>query len=740
MANPLVVPITAYLQTHPDPRHPKEKDWAAVAGAKLVAAGYKTAADILPLDHPEKLVEKGVDEQTADAVMHTIEKAYITMFDEANDFEEYTVKFTKSPLGLTFKGFQTEAHDKSELVAVSDCLGQAAASGKIKVLDQLVTANGIPLVTCGFDEAMQTLQRLEFPYEIGFRRVADHDGRPAVARGVSTAAVGGSVVSADPAAKQMDGWLEKQGHINKTWQKRWFVLQNRCLYYYTAEPEKGGKRKGVISLEGSTIYSLQDSVNPHCFTVQSVTGGKVKAYPIKASSDLMRECWVDLIRLHGTDASMAGWVTKKGHVFPTWKKRWTVLEGSTIYYFTSPSGELKGTINLNGAKIDPSKDKTKFTIKTDDSQNNFDMQVATERERDTWVQKCADAIASGGEGSTPFDGDSHDSIASSSPASIAAPVEQAKKTAALLRTQSSKGARLETGAATFQLNAKEPVSLKDFNLLKVVGRGAFGKVMMAQKKAGENANAIYAIKVLIKSDVVAKKQVENTIAERNILIQMSHPYIVCLRYSFESKDKLYLVTDYYNGGAMFYHVRKNRGFDEDRTKFYAAELMLAIDHLHDHGIIYRDMKLENILMDHRGHIALTDFGLSKQNLSEVFAEEQNTFCGTAEYIAPELIRGVPYSAAVDWWSFGILVFEMKNVKTPFYDKNRKVIITEYPGGTTHSLCVLLSPYNAACLFLTRAFLLSFCLLVRAHSRSCGTALSICTPTSRKAFLRRCKTF
>jgi serine/threonine protein kinase len=189
--------------------------------------------------------------------------------------------------------------------------------------------------------------------------------------------------------------------------------------------------------------------------------------------------------------------------------------------------------------------------------------------------------------------------------------------------------------------------------LKVVGQGAFGKVMLVRKKEGVSAGQIYAMKVLKKSVVAAKGQVEHTKSERSILCEIRHPFIVRLRFAFQSEDKLYLITDYYNGGSLFYHLRKSKCFTEDRARFYAAELLSALDHLHQQHIIYRDLKLENILMDHTGHIALTDFGLSKQNIDVTGGA--TTFCGTAEYIAPELLRGHKYGSAVDWWSFGILL-------------------------------------------------------------------------------------
>ncbi|KAF2788475.1 kinase-like protein [Melanomma pulvis-pyrius CBS 109.77] len=206
---------------------------------------------------------------------------------------------------------------------------------------------------------------------------------------------------------------------------------------------------------------------------------------------------------------------------------------------------------------------------------------------------------------------------------------------------------------------------EDFEILKLIGKGTFGQVFQVRKR---DTRRIYAMKVLSKKVIVQKKEVAHTLGERNILVRTAmadSPFIVGLKFSFQTPTDLYLVTDYMSGGELFWHLQKEGRFHEARAKFYIAELILALQHLHEHNIVYRDLKPENILLDAKGHIALCDFGLSKANLTE--NATTNTFCGTTEYLAPEvLLDEHGYTKMVDFWSLGVLVFEMCCGWSPFY--------------------------------------------------------------------------
>ncbi|CAK4630344.1 hypothetical protein LEN26_010076 [Aphanomyces euteiches] len=210
------------------------------------------------------------------------------------------------------------------------------------------------------------------------------------------------------------------------------------------------------------------------------------------------------------------------------------------------------------------------------------------------------------------------------------------------------------------------VTLDDFHLVKVIGKGSFGKVLLVRKR---DNGLVYAMKVLRKENIIKRNQVEHTRTERHVLGYVRHPFIVGLNYAFQTVDKLYFVLDYCAGGELFFHLGKVQRFKEPRARFYAAEITLAIEYVHNLDIIYRDLKPENVLLDENGHIRLTDFGLSKEGIQDDFSGA-NSFCGTPEYLAPEILNRSGHGRAVDWWSLGALLYEMLTGLPPFYCRDR----------------------------------------------------------------------
>lgn len=209
---------------------------------------------------------------------------------------------------------------------------------------------------------------------------------------------------------------------------------------------------------------------------------------------------------------------------------------------------------------------------------------------------------------------------------------------------------------------RRKVGLDDFQFLAVLGKGNFGKVMLAESR---HTMHLCAIKVLKKDFIVENDEAESVKSEKRVFLAANrerHPFLLNLHCCFQTENRIYFVMEYISGGDLMWHIQKSR-FSGKRAKFYACEVLLGLKYFHDNGIVYRDLKLDNILLTVTGHIKIGDYGLCKENMYH--KSTTSTFCGTPEFMAPEIIAGKPYDRSVDWWAFGVLLFQMLLCQSPF---------------------------------------------------------------------------
>lgn len=348
-----------------------------------------------------------------------------------------------------------------------------------------------------------------------------------------------------------------------------------------------------------------------------------------------------------------GWLLKRGEHIKNWRQRYFILfdDGALIGFKSKPDHDMRDPLNnftVKGCQLMKTDRPKPFTFLIRGLQWTTVIErtfhVESEKEREEWVQAIqyvANKLA-----------DSQD-------------VEMASEKDS---KEDELSQRFSVTSSTTSSSHKKKITLENFEFLKVLGKGTFGKVILCREKA---TSQLYAIKILKKEVIIAKDEVAHTLTENRVLQITNHPFLTSLKYSFQTADRLCFVMEYVNGGELFFHLSRDRVFAEERTKFYGAEIISALCYLHEQGIIYRDLKLENLLLDKDGHIKIADFGLCKEDIS--YGATTKTFCGTPEYLAPEVLEDNDYGRAVDWWGLGVVMYEMMCGRLPFYNRDHDIL-------------------------------------------------------------------
>jgi len=308
-----------------------------------------------------------------------------------------------------------------------------------------------------------------------------------------------------------------------------------------------------------------------------------------------------------TTVTMSAWLKKKGSRFGFWQKRYCKIVGKELHVGKSEKREPKRVIAITpetGIEVKDKEKPPRFTV-------------------------------------TPVGGTpiclAHDSL------------DTINRWAGALR---------DLTVLSTELN------MECFDIVSTLGRGFYGKVMLVRKK---DTDEYFAIKTVHKSRLVKSNKVHTIFSERNVLVRARHPFIVRFGFAFQTDSKVYLGLEYASGGELFRRLQQSGTVPLADVRLYVAELSLAMNYLHFLGVVYRDLKPENVLLDALGHVKLTDFGLAKEIEG---GGETGTFCGTSEYLAPEIIARKPYGAKIDWWAIGVLTYELLYGRTPFYNGNK----------------------------------------------------------------------
>uniref|UniRef100_A0A915CSZ5 non-specific serine/threonine protein kinase n=1 Tax=Ditylenchus dipsaci TaxID=166011 RepID=A0A915CSZ5_9BILA len=433
-----------------------------------------------------------------------------------------------------------------------------------------------------------------------------------------------------------EGWLMKRGEHIRNWRQRYFVLFKDGGLLGFKNKVDGSYQEPLNDFTVKDVQIMKcDRPKPNTIMVRGLQWTTVIERMFHADSAESRDAWIDAIKTVSDNL-----------------KREDVLNG------TSQDQDMMDVSQLPQA-IDTAWMSTATTQSSiPASQNNMSYTAI-------W------RVLAGGQfnnGTTTVAAAGAQQFQQLQQSAIAAKVAStaADSTNAILDP-----ALTPTTSAAVNNKNRSKISLEDFEFLKVLGKGTFGKVILCKEK---KTDRLYAIKILKKEVIIAKDEVAHTLTENRVLQRCKHPFLTELTYSFQTNDRLCFVMEFAIGGDLYYHLNKEvsiykEGFSESRTRFYGSEIVMALGYLHDNNIVYRDLKLENLLLDKDGHIKIADFGLCKEDIS--FSGRTRTFCGTPEYLAPEVLEDNDYGRSVDWWGVGVVMYEMMCGRLPFYSREHE---------------------------------------------------------------------
>ncbi|KAL3068639.1 hypothetical protein niasHS_016045 [Heterodera schachtii] len=446
-----------------------------------------------------------------------------------------------------------------------------------------------------------------------------------------------------------EGWLLKRGEHIKNWRQRYFVLfRDGSLLGFKSKPSDTFNDP----LNDFTVKDVQlmklDKPKANIILVRGLQWTTVIERMFCAETPDLRDAWINAIK------SVAE-VLKREEILHGGVQDQEMMDVSQLPQAMDPAyypwAYAQGGAVENGALFGPT-GMAQYGAGAGGGAHTTVAAAGAAQLRQLQHEAAVKAAAA----------------AAAAAAVAAAPVGDKAEVAA---AAAEKAAAAEMNKPDWQKQKRSKITLDDFEFLKVLGKGTFGKVILCREK---RTKRLYAIKILKKEVIIQKDEVAHTLTENRVLQRCKHPFLTELTYSFQTTDRLCFVMEFAIGGDLYYHLNRQvgkykEGFSESRTRFYGAEIVLALGYLHDNNIVYRDLKLENLLLDRDGHIKIADFGLCKEDIS--FSGRTRTFCGTPEYLAPEVLEENDYGRSVDWWGVGVVMYEMMCGRLPFYSKEHE---------------------------------------------------------------------